>query len=178
MGTSATLRGNHFIFYMTRTVPQFNHADQRYFSCQLSIETQDTEGDLNVSTHGYFPVSDLRRLHDRILQHIDNILDSTSVIDSIGKDPNILHHSDSETWISQDLSMNQTLLAGDVAKIFGRYVGTISVRVMLNVSDTRKGSRLYTGIEGIVNAQELVDFAQQLRLLFEEHPNQPTSDRI
>lgn len=114
-----------------------------------------------VRTRGHFSTQDLFRLADWSGTHLSYLASK----ESTGLPPWTSVNGDSPTWVTDDLSMQVTLLTGNISRDGSGYRGTLSIRIMLSVDREPQGGGLYSGFEGGLAAPELVRFCEAIRNL-------------
>ena len=102
-----------------------------------------------------FPLSDLARLRDWMLAHIQNLAHRPARFPS----PIV----EADTWVSLDLSIQVQCLDGDVEDLAGLLEGRFSIRVLINIGeDATAGHAVYGGFEGVVDVCEALSFCRAI----------------
>lgn len=125
------------------------------FTGQACISVEEDWVDRAISVKSDFPMADLSRLVDWIEVHLRQFWPS-------GLD---LSRSDRRVWVPLDLSLQLELLDGEVEQASdGSLHGSITLSAFVNLGLRKpSGFATYQGVQGVVDAGDLVRFCAEVR---------------
>jgi hypothetical protein len=138
----------------------------RFFSGTLALNSEILGESYTLYQQIECELTDLQRLSEWIDEHVQTLI-------AAGRPPKsgqaLLEHIRStaqiatRTWFTLDLSMEVSLLVGDLWREDKTVMGSFTVRVMMRAAKDLQGPHIYAGFEGTVSAQEALRFSRALQ---------------
>jgi hypothetical protein len=141
----------------------------RFFSGTLALSSDILGESYTLHQQIECELTDLQRLGTWIEEHVQTLVTESSQVSPPKSGQALLEHIRSSaqiatrTWVPLDLSMEVSLLVGDLWREDKTVMGSFTVRVMIRAAKDLQGPHIYAGFEGTMSAKEALGFSQVLQ---------------